>query len=225
MRNKIPVLAFAATVAAICTSCVLFFPVRIGTRNAAEGPRSLVPEKVMIIGKIVLEPRMAPDEQKLDYKTEKKYRNMMWLICKDVLFDVKENMLYPESDYFDGRIEATLNKTFYAMSPPGYFVLNGGVIFVELTSGLPGGTRFYSVKSLAYPMHYSFSAEKNCKAVYIGTIKIIRDKSNKCTGMTVIDEYDREIPAIRRKFGMISVCNAVIATPETNIFLKLFSNP
>lgn len=179
--------------------------------NMAEPGSGPGPGEAIIFGKIVISPPLDDHEQRLDTvqtggggclinPTAGKYRNTVILLTDRTPRKISDPGI---SDY-KNRIEAPIGKTFYVKAPatePLYVVRS------EIQMSLHGG----GLEKAVLPSGYKIDVQRGDGAVYIGTIKYYRDEFFTTKRIEIIDDFEQESAAFRKKFGgRIAVRKALV---------------
>ena len=145
--------------------------------------------ETVVVGRIELVPQLRKGEQKIETLNSGSFENMVYLMADDRNRALQGE---PKAADFGGRIEATLEQTFFVRSSDQPFYILGGMIWLEIGRGsnkayLPGG--------LKVPLR------TGDKAVYVGTVRYYRDEFWNFSKITIVDDYDRANAEYRKKFG------------------------
>jgi hypothetical protein len=145
--------------------------------------------ETVVVGRIELVPPLRKGEQKIEALNSGSFENLVYLMADD-----KNRVLQdePKAADFGGRIEATLEQTFFVRSSDRPFYILGGMLWLEIGRGqnkayFPGGLRV--------PLR------TGDKAVYVGTVRYYRDEFWNFSKITIVDDYDRANAEYRKKFG------------------------
>jgi hypothetical protein len=169
-------------------------------RERVDGWSGVGSGETVVVGRIELVPPLRKGEQRIDALNSGSYENLVYLMADDrnrVLPDE------PKTADFDGRIEATLEQTFFVRSSDHPFYILGGVLWLEIGRGqnkayFPGGLRV--------------PVRTGDKAVYVGTVRYYRDEFWNFSKVTIVDDYDRANAEYRKKFGTkIALRKALLA--------------
>lgn len=156
----------------------------------------------VVVGKIVVSPPIAEDEQQLDGIGWGGFKNTMIIINDTNYREVDTSDPSPQMSDLNNRIEAPLGETFYALVPnqPLYFLQ--GAIYMKAKSILTGPRSADMVIDAAYyPFNAKVDIQPGDKAVYIGTVHFYRDEFQHITRIVLEDNYNREVLLFRQKFG------------------------
>ena len=152
--------------------------------------------EVLIVGKVVLDPPLRPDEQVLGESYEE-YRNAVMLIVDDELRDAS-SLRYGD---LSERIETPFDSTFFVgRTANPFWILQGWVVMhAEVEAVGPGG----SVESGNAPLFgvLRVNVQPGDKAIYIGTLRYQRDDFFGTERLEVLDDFATAQAEFRRKFG------------------------
>ena len=207
----------------LISSCILpqfkFAPI-----TKAEHLSYLKEGKVLVVGRIVLNPPMKKHEQKLDstlsrtidimdnlkdtpyYGKDAIERNAGWFFADEkspVFKDFKDVM---GSEQFVNSIYVTFGKTFHVIAANRPFFISTGVVYLQhwTTSQYISPRRsrdIIHVQKAYFPVGVKVEIQPGDKAVYIGTIKYTRNINFEIYKAEILDEFSRENAAFRKKFG------------------------
>jgi len=157
--------------------------------------------ETVVVVRIELVPQLRKEEQRIDAVNSGSFENIVFLIADQSNRVLKGE---PNTADFDGRIEATLEKTFFVRSSDKPFYILGGMLWLEIGRGqnkayFPGGLRV--------PL------KPGDKAVYIGTVRYQRDEFWNFTKVAIVDDYDRANAEFRKKFGSKTPMRKALLTP------------
>src|ERR1035437_9069695 len=215
--KKIYACIILLTAMAGLSSCHLSigYPERQGIISRA----SLTPHKIVLVGKVEFDPPMPDTKQELNCPWPSYFRNLMWMVCKNELRGLDyPDKLFPTSPDFGGRIVAPLGETFYVLTDADRpFYILAGVIYMSIYNYGSGGRYYSSI----YPGSFFINIKPGDEAVYIGTIRYHRDNFCGLKKVEIIDEYDREMPQFRVRFGAMKLSKAVIRQPREDAVFKM----
>lgn len=157
--------------------------------------------ETVVVGRIELVPQLRKDEQKIGAINSGSFENIVFLLADENNRALKGE---PTNADFGGRIEATLEKTFYARSSDKPFYILGGMLWLEIGRG---SNRAY------FPGGLKVSLKAGDKAVYVGTVRYYRDEFWNFTKVNVVDDYDRANAEFRKKFGAKIPLRKALLTP------------
>ena len=189
-RFRIPVLLLAAALGACAGPA----------RERVDGWSGVGSGETVVVGRIELVPPLRKGEQRIDALNSGSFENLVYLMADDKNRALPDE---PKTADFDGRIEATLEQTFFVRSSDHPFYILGGVLWLEIGSGqnkayFPGGLRV--------------PVRTGDKAVYVGTVRYYRDEFWNFSKVTIVDDYDRANAEYRKKFGTkITLRKALLA--------------
>jgi len=170
-------------------------------RERVEGWSGVGSGETVVVGRIELVPQLRKEEQKLQNLNSGSFENVVYLMA-----DSRNRVLQdePKTKDFGGRIEATLEQTFFVRSSDQPFYILGGMIWLEIGRGqnkayLPGGLKV--------------ALKSGDKAVYIGTVRYYRDEFWNFSKVSIIDDYDRANTEYRKKFGTKIPLRKALLTP------------
>jgi hypothetical protein len=157
--------------------------------------------ETVVVGRIELVPPLRKGEQKIEAINSGSFENIVFLLADENNRALKGE---PTNADYGGRIEATLEKTFFVRSSDKPFYILGGMLWLELgrTSNrayLPGGLKA--------------SLRPGDKAVYIGTVRYHRDEFWNFTKVAIVDDYERANAEFRKKFGIRTPLRKALLTP------------
>lgn len=154
---------------------------------------SLANDEILIVGKIMLNPPLRENEQKLSWSARDAFKDKAFVITGD------KYRGFDEVDGFSMRhlAQVDIGKTFfYREDLSDRLIYSGAYIQTELYSDqsrrdgkiyLPGGLQF--------------ALNKGHRAIYIGTIKYHRDEYSAITKTEIIDEFNEANKDFKEKYG------------------------
>jgi len=170
-------------------------------RERVDGWSGVGAGETVVVGRIELVPQLRKEEQRIDALNSGSFEKLVYLMADD-----KNRVLNdePKTADFDGRIEATLEQTFFVRSSDHPFYILGGVLWLEIGRGqnkayFPGGLRV--------------PVKTGDKAVYVGTVRYYRDEFWNFSKVTIVDDYDRTNAEYRKKFGTKIPLRKALLTP------------
>lgn len=184
----LPALA-AALLLVACVPATRIKPVE----NAAEVPAG----QTLLVGRIELDPPLAPGEQKLSERYAELDR-----VALVILGDEPREMDRLSLGDLSQRINAPFGKHFFVAHPSQpFYILKSWVVMyakIEVRSGnsvMPADTNA--------PLHGMFRVDVRPadQAVYIGTIRYHRDEFFSTTRVEVRDDYAAAQAEFQRRFG------------------------
>jgi hypothetical protein len=157
--------------------------------------------ETVVVGRVELVPPLRKDEQRIEAVNSGSFENIVFLMADENNRVLKGE---PTNADFGGRIEATLEKTFFVRSSDKPFYILGGMLWLEIGRGsnkayFPGGLRV--------------SLRPGDKAVYIGTVRYQRDEFWNFKKVAIVDDYDRANAEYRKKFGTRTPLRKALVTP------------
>jgi hypothetical protein len=170
-------------------------------RERVDGWSSVGAGETLVVGRIELVPPLRKGEQKIEALNSGSFENLVYLLADDKNRALPDE---PKTADYDGRIEATLEQTFFVRSSDHPFYILGGVLWLEIGKGsnkayFPGGLRV--------------SLRSGDKAVYLGTVRYYRDEFWNFSKVTIVDDYDRANGEYRKKFGGKIALRKALVTP------------
>lgn len=170
-------------------------------RERVDGWSGVGSGETVIVGRIELVPPLRKGEQKIETLNSGSFENLVYLIADDKNRALQDD---PKTGDYDGRIEATLEQTFFVRSSDHPFYILGGVLWLEIGRGMnkayfPGGLRV--------------SLRSGDKAVYVGTVRYYRDEFWNFSKVSIVDDYDRANAEYRKKFGTKIALRKALLTP------------
>lgn len=196
MRRAAPVAVplrwlLALGVALLLSACVP--ATRIKTVAAAA---DLPPGQTLLVGRIELDPPLAPGEQKLSERYAGFERTALV-----ILGDEPREMPRLSLGDLSQRIDAPLGRHFFVAHPSQpFYILKSWIVMyarIEVQSGanLPADTNA--------PLHGQFRVDvrPGDRAVYIGTIRYHRDEFFSTTRVEVRDDHAAAQAEFQRRFG------------------------
>lgn len=168
--------------------------------------------ETVLVGKVILQPPLAPGEQKLG-DSYREFENLAMLIAGESLRPVPQLKLGDLSR----RIDAPFDKFYFVRGPAKpFYILKGWVVMrakVEVVG--PGADR--SPDQTAAPLHGAFRIDIRAgdRAVYIGTIQYFRDEFFSTEKVVVRDEFSAANAEFKRRFGNEAVLRKALAVPVT----------
>jgi hypothetical protein len=157
--------------------------------------------EAVVVGRIELVPPLGKNEQKIQALNSGSFENIVFLMADENNRTLRGE---PTSADFGGRIEATLEQTFFVRSGDRPFYILGGMLWLEIGRGsnkvyFPGGLRV--------------ALKPGDKAVYVGTVRYQRDEFWNFKKVTIVDDYDRANAEYRKKFGTRIPLRKALVTP------------
>ncbi|MBW3567944.1 MAG: hypothetical protein KY410_08325 [Proteobacteria bacterium] len=153
---------------------------------------------VLIVGKIELDPPLAPDEQALREGYEE-YRNAVMLITDDELRDAGD-LAYGD---LSSRMQVTFGEAFFVSHEAAPFHILKGWVVMNLEPG--GSAPLYGI--------FRVDVRPDDKAIYIGTIRYHRDDFFGTEKVVIKDDYATAQAEFRRKFGDAVKLRKALVTP------------
>jgi hypothetical protein len=111
----------------------------------------------------------------------------------------------PTTADLGGRIEATLEQTFFVRSSDRPFYILGGMLWLEF--GNYGSNKAY------FPGGLRVALKPGDKAVYIGTVRYQRDEFWNFKKISIVDDYERANAEFRKQFGARTALRKALLTP------------
>ena len=170
-------------------------------RELVDGWSEVGAGEAVVVGRFELVPPLGKDEQKIQSLNAGEFENKIYVIADDSYRTIKGE---PKTADFNGRIEATLEKTYFARSSDKPFYILGGVVYLEIGRGM---SRAYFPGGLKVPLR------TGDKAIYIGTIRYTRDEFFEIKKVSIVDDYDRANTEYRKKFGTRIPLRKALVTP------------
>lgn len=170
-------------------------------RERVDGWSGVGSGETVVVGRIELVPPLRKGEQKIEALNSGSFENLVYLIADD-----KNRVLQdePKTADYDGRIEATLEQTFFVRSSDHPFYILGGVLWLEIGRG---SNKAY------FPGGLGVALRRGDKAVYVGTVRYYRDEFWNFSKVTIVDDYDRANAEYRKKFGNKIALRKALVTP------------
>jgi hypothetical protein len=170
-------------------------------REHVDGFSGVGAGEAVVVGRIELVPPLRKGEQKIEALNSGSFENIVFLIADENNRALKGE---PTAADFGGRIEATLEQTFFVRSSDRPFYILGGMLWLEIGRGsnkayLPGGLRV--------PL------KPGDKAVYVGTVRYHRDEFWNFSKVAIVDDYERANAEYRKKFGTRIPLRKALLTP------------
>lgn len=157
----------------------------------------LAADKVLIVGKVELDPPLAADEQDLGESYEE-YRNAVMIITDTELRDTSGELAYGD---LSSRIDAKIGEHFFVgHSAEPFFILKTWVVMRAKLEIIGPGESYESGNA---PLYGTFRVDvrPDDKAVYVGTIRYYRDDFFGTKKIVIKDDYAAAQAEFRRKFG------------------------
>jgi hypothetical protein len=170
-------------------------------RERVEGWSEVGAGETVVVGRIELVPQLRKNEQKIEVMNSGSFENIVFLMADEKNRTLKGE---PTTADFGGRIEATLEKTFFVRSSDKPFYILGGMIWLEFGRG---ENRAY------FPGGLKVSLQPGDKAVYIGTVRYQRDEFWNFTKVAIVDDYERANAEFRKQFGARTALRKALLTP------------
>lgn len=178
----------------------------VGARKDATSMSQINRQQVLVVGKIELIPGLQKNEQRLNKKAAKFFKDKAFVVYGDKKIDMRD--LSVDANRASSII--TLGKTFFL---PIDHDKNGNIYFSGLLivtdndffpPGNIGGAVWISTAARAdhilLPVGIKFKTKKSMDAVYIGTMQIYRDDFNGISKIRIKDEYRKAAAVVRKKF-------------------------
>lgn len=146
--------------------------------------------EVVLVGRVEVVPPLRKGEQKIRGMVVGNFENRLFLMLDDKLRPLPQD---PRVADYAGRIEASLDDTFFVRSSAAPFYVLGGVLFLEI-----GGSR---MDRIYFPGGLHVAVKPGDRAVYIGTLRYHRDEFFEITRVQVVDEYRQANAEFAGKFG------------------------
>lgn len=166
--------------------------------------------QTIVVGKLELDPPLAPGEQKLS-DSYKEFENVALMIL-DEQPRVTERLALGD---LSRRVDAPFGKNFFVQHPTqSFYILKSWVVMrakIEMTS--PNATP----RDTNAPLEGVFRVDvrPGDKAVYIGTIRYHRDEFFSTTKVVVKDDFASAQAEFQRRFGRDVVLRKSLAVPMT----------
>jgi len=170
-------------------------------RERVDGWSGVGSGETVVVGRIELVPQLRKGEQRIDALNSGSFENLVYLIADDKNRTLQDE---PKTADYDGRIEATLEQTFFVRSSDHPFYILGGVLWLEIGRGQ---NKAYFPGGLKVPV------KTGDKAVYVGTVRYYRDEFWNFSKVTIVDDYDRANAEYRKKFGTKIPLRKALLTP------------
>jgi hypothetical protein len=170
-------------------------------RERVDGWSEVGAGETVVVGRIELVPQLRKEEQKIEALNSGSFENIVFLMADEKNRELKGE---PTNADFGGRIEATLEKTFFVRSSDKPFYILGGMIWLEIGRG---SNRAYFPGGLKVPL------KPGDKAVYVGTVRYQRDEFWNFKKVSIVDDYDRANSEYRKKFGARIPLRKALLTP------------
>ncbi len=168
----------------------------------ADSAGSVESDETVIVGKIVISPPLDESEQTLTTVRSQgccitqinpsagRYKNKIILMT-----DAKSRTIDdPSPSDYDGRIEAPIGSTFYVRAKRGKpLYVNRSEILMDVYGTGP--------EKAVLPSGYKIDIRPGDRAVYIGTIKYYRNEFFTVHKIEILDDFEKENAAFRKKFG------------------------
>lgn len=185
MRTTCLVLALA-----LITGCV---PPAL---RSVQAPKDVPPGRVVVVGKVELWPPLrAPKGAQGPFAAAEDDFVLLLLDEKPGPVDSEP----PLSEY-RGRIEARLGDTFFVSRRADPFHIRAGF----LVAGSQDGPR-----KLHLPGGLKVTIKPGDQAVYVGTLRFVRDEAFTVKKAVVADEYDQAASDFHKKFGGLTLRRAL----------------
>lgn len=152
----------------------------------ASSRADLAQGRVILVGKVELDPPLAKDEQDLRLG-ERGQGNLINLLTSPTQTTMDPDKL-GMGDYRTA-IKAPLGSEFFVVAPHAQANIRGAMLYMH------GGDQIF------FPGGLRYAAGEQDKAIYIGTIRYRRNAFYEIVGMDVIDEYARANAAFNKRFG------------------------
>ncbi len=197
---------------------ILSIPACVGSMLPyADSADSVAGDETIIVGKIVISPPLDESEQTLTTVKSQgccitqinpganRYKNKIILLTDSKLRSIQE----PEISDYNGRIEAPIGQDFYVRAKNGKpLYVNRSEILMDVSGG--------GAEKAVLPSGYKINIRPGDRAVYIGTIKYYRDEFFTVHKVEIIDDFERESAAFRKKFGRKFTLRKALVTGGKN---------
>ncbi len=169
------------------------------TRQAIDKLSDLGKNEVILVGRIVVDPPFAPDEQVLGHRVLVYwYKNIIALgVYKKKPPAGKYDFDQFGEDKMKYMFFTKLNKTFFLKGDNRSFYIVGGSIVMKYIDS--GNTTYITTQ--AYPARFKVNIQSSDKAVYIGTLVYTRNDFGDVKKVRLKDEYKKAKKEFRKKFG------------------------
>ncbi len=178
----------------------------VGARKDITSMSQVSRQQVLVVGKIELIPGLQKNEQLLNKKTAKFFKDKAFVLYGDKKFNM--NDLSIDANRTSSLI--SLNKTFFLpvdRDKNGNVYFSGALIVTGndfFPRGNIGGAVYISLAARAQhillPVGIKFKTRKSMEAVYIGTMQLYRDDFNGITKIRFKNEYKKAAALVRKKF-------------------------
>jgi hypothetical protein len=169
--------------------------------------------KVMIVGKIVLDPGLESDyEQQTHWNAigDDRIINKIFMATGDDPIHVDINQI--KFSEWQNMLETELDKTFFLEIDRKRTYFKGAMIMLDAMTQ----------DRLWFPGDIYFDIPKDADAIYIGTIHYTRDDFNTVTDMQILNEYPEALAEVQQRLGshvqlVPSLLKPVYERPGQNI--------
>lgn len=174
----------------VCST--LLINISCATRGSVSSLSSLGKNDVLIVGKVIVDPKIQSWEIDMPWTTFGYGKSKIALYCQNSLKPIES--LEIDMKKRRDSIFADRDKTFFIRSTKEPFYILFSYIAMKIYDD--GYTEY------AYlPGGWKVDVTDSCKAIYIGTIKYTRDEFFRIIKTEVIDEYDVISEQYYKKFG------------------------
>ena len=160
---------------------------------------SIGPDSILLVGKIVLDPPLKPEEQELGMYEE--YRNKAILVTDTERRAIGDQLAWGD---MKRRIEVGFDDIFMLEVPREDFYILKGWVLMDATKG--NG-------SAPMPGQFRVDVQDGDRAVYIGTIHYTRNAFFRITDVRVKDESRAAASAVRDRLGNGVTLRKTLAQP------------
>lgn len=167
-------------------------------RAPADGGQDVGGGETIVVGRVELVPPLRKGEQRLRGIGSGKFENQILLLTDETLRKLPAD---PAIADYAGRIEATLGSHFFVRSNSRPFYVLGGMVFLEVGSGM---------SRARFPGGLKVALKPGDRAVYIGTLRYHRDEFFEITKVSIVDEYGAAQAEFRKKFGGVPLRKALM---------------
>ncbi len=167
--------------------------------------------EVVVVGSVVLDPAMGPDEQVIARGINMDQMKYAALAFGPGPYQGEDE---PGMGVYEGAISVPFGAFFFSKFDPEPITLRMLIYTTSYSVQASGRHNVSSDWRRAFmPANRKLDLRDGDQVVYIGKLVFKRDEFNSPKGLVVLDEYDRALPAIRKRFGHgVKVRKALLKT-------------
>ncbi|MDH5649025.1 MAG: hypothetical protein OEY67_05150 [Gammaproteobacteria bacterium] len=166
----------------------------VGGKPHLENINELMPDEVILVGRIELVPPLEKVEQELNTIGSGRFQGKVHMLVSEQQFDLDKLPMSAGSH----TLFVNFDQDFYIRQPRVKNLhYSGSVVLMESTQRFGG----VDAAQMKLPGGLSYTIPANQKAVYIGTVRYYRDDYNAITKIRFVDDYKTANKSFIKKFG------------------------